>query len=84
MCRWLLLKIAGIPTGEVEKWISDDGDANQSLDLFKNFVRNIECTNDCAERNIKLIQDFGTPTVPRTTMPRTTMPRTTIPRTDHS
>jgi hypothetical protein len=53
---WLLLRIAGIPTGEVEKWI--DGGANQSLDVFKNFVRNIECTNDCAERNIKLIQDF--------------------------
>jgi len=53
---WLLLTVAGIPGGEVEKWIKVD--ASQSLDLFKSFVKNIECTNDCAERNIRLIQDF--------------------------
>lgn len=53
---WLLLKVAGVPSEEVEKWTK--GESSQSLDVFKTFVKNIECTNDCAERNVRLIQDF--------------------------
>ena len=29
-----------------------------SFDTFKDFVKKIACVNDCAERNIRLIQDF--------------------------
>ena len=53
---WLLLKIAEVPDGEVELWRKEK--ALKSLDLFKKFVKNLICVNDCAERNIRLIQDF--------------------------
>ena len=53
---WILFKVAEIPVGEVEKWIK--GDASQSFDIFKRFLKSIECVNDCAERNIRLISDF--------------------------
>ena len=53
---WLLLKIAKVPDREVELWRKEK--ALKSLDLFKKFVKNLTCVNDCAERNIRLIQDF--------------------------
>lgn len=53
---WLLLKVAEVPDGEVEQWIK--GEAMQSFDMFKQFIKQNACVNDCAERNIRLIQDF--------------------------
>jgi len=50
------LKVADALKVEVEKW--KRGEANQSFDTFKHFVKKIACVNDCAERNIRLIQDF--------------------------
>jgi hypothetical protein len=51
-----LLKVVCISREEVEKWIK--GEASESLHVFKTFVQNIQCTNDCTERNIRLIQEF--------------------------
>ena len=53
---WFLVKVADVPKEELEKW--KRGEATQSFDTFKNFVKKIACVNDCAERNIRLIQDF--------------------------
>ena len=53
---WLLLKIAEVPDDEVELWRKEK--AFKSLNLFKKFVKNLTCVNDCAEKNIHLIQDF--------------------------
>ena len=53
---WILLKVADIPAEEVTKWIH--GEAQESLDKFKMFVKGNTCVNDCSERNIRLIQDF--------------------------
>lgn len=53
---WLLLKVAEVPDGDVEQWMQ--GKATESFDMFKHFVKKNECVNDCAERNIRLIQDF--------------------------
>ena len=53
---WLLLKVFGISSDEVESWIK--GMAGESIHVFKTFVQNIHCNNNCAERNIRLIQDF--------------------------
>jgi hypothetical protein len=50
---WLLLKVADVPKGEVEKW--KRGEANQSFDTFKHFVKKIACVHDCEERNIDLL-----------------------------
>ena len=41
---WFIVKVAEVPMEE--------------LDTFKNFLKKIPCVNDCAERNIRLIQDF--------------------------
>jgi hypothetical protein len=38
---WLLLKVANVPKGEVEKW--KRGEAYQSFDTFKHFVKKITC-----------------------------------------
>ena len=53
---WLLLKVADVPDGEVVKWIKGEG--IESFAKFKLFVKQLTCVNDCAERNIRLIQDF--------------------------
>ena len=53
---WILFNVSKIPIGEVEKWIS--GDASQTFDIFKWFLKSTECVNDWAERNTILIQDF--------------------------
>ncbi len=53
---WFLVKVADVPKEELEKW--KRGEATQSFDTFKNFVKKNACVNDCAERNIRLIQDF--------------------------
>ena len=50
---WILLKVAD---GDVEKWVK--GEASDSYEKFKCFIKNNICVNDCAERNIRLIQDF--------------------------
>ena len=50
-----MIKFAGIEPDEVERWIT----YNTILSpVFKDFIQRIECTNDCAERNIKLAQEF--------------------------
>jgi len=49
---WFLVKVADVPKEELEKW--KRGEATQSFDTFKNFVKKIACVNDCAERNIGL------------------------------
>ena len=53
---WFIVKVAEVPMEELEKW--KRGEATQSFDTFKNFVKKIPCVNDCDERNIRLIQDF--------------------------
>ena len=50
---WILLKVAD---EDVEKWVK--GEASDSYEKFKCFIKNNICVNDCAERNIHLIQDF--------------------------
>ena len=50
------MKVAEVHKEELEKW--NRGEATKSFDTFKNFVKKIACVNDCAERNIRLIQDF--------------------------
>ena len=46
----------GFPKGEVIKWIKGEG--IESFAKFKLFVKQLTCVKDCAERNIRLIQDF--------------------------
>src|SRR6218665_53725 len=41
----------------VESW-KTNMTSNHSCKKFCNFVQNIECVNDCSERNIKLVQEF--------------------------
>ena len=53
---WFIVKVAEVPMEELEKW--KRGEATQSFDTFKNLVKKIPCVNDCAERNIRLTQDF--------------------------
>ena len=52
---WSLIKFAGIKPDEVESWITS---SIFSSPVFKDFIQRIECRTDCAERNIKLIQEF--------------------------
>ena len=53
---WILLKVAEVADEDVEKWVK--GEASDSYEKFKCFIKNNICVNDCAERNIRLIQDF--------------------------
>ena len=53
---WFIVKVAEVPMEGLEKW--KRGEATQSFDTFKNLVKKIPCVNDCAELNIRLIQDF--------------------------
>lgn len=53
---WKILEVAGVSVNEVKEWTNRR--AGESLDRFKNFVKKITAVNDCAERNIRLIQDF--------------------------
>ena len=53
---WILLKVAEVADGDVEKWVK--GEASDSYEKFQCFIKNNICVNDCAERNIRLIQDF--------------------------
>lgn len=53
---WILLNVSGVDRIDVEKWAKDD--SAESLKRFKLFVKNMSSVNDCAERNIRLIQDF--------------------------
>ena len=52
---WILFCLAKVIHDQVK--LASQEDLNV-LDNFKFFVKNMEATNDCAERNIKLIQDF--------------------------
>lgn len=59
---WLIFLLLGIES-KVEKWwiATTEGVDFQKMDSFKwfeEFIRNLSCTNDCAERNIGLIQKF--------------------------
>ena len=53
---WVLLKVADIDTTELESWVEDQN--TPSLESFISFVKNSMWVNDCAERNIRLIQNF--------------------------
>ena len=53
---WQLLKEANIEVADVQGWLEDFN--NPSFEAFCKFVRGLVCVNDCAERNVKLIQDF--------------------------
>ena len=52
---WILFCLAKVTHDQVK--LAAQGDLTV-LDNFKFFVKNMVVTNDCAERNIKLIQDF--------------------------
>ena len=53
---WILLKVAEVPEAEVGIWIQDG--SSQSFENFQQFLKSICCVNNCAELNIRLIQDF--------------------------
>jgi len=53
---WILLKVAEVPETEVGKWIQDG--SSESFENFQQFLKSICCVNNCAELNIRLIQDF--------------------------
>jgi len=53
---WILLKVLGISNDEVESWIK--GEAGESIHVLKTLVQNIQCNNNCSERNIRLIKGF--------------------------
>ena len=54
---WILLKVAGVPDGEVDEWIQELVET-PSYSEFQFWLRSLTCVNDCAERNIRLIADF--------------------------
>ena len=54
---WLLIQEAKFDVSDVREWLTTSLEA-PSFDVFCCFVRKLVVVNDCAERNIKLIQDF--------------------------
>ena len=55
---WSLLSLLEIGKEEVKTWMEADVSNNLSYQKFAQFVKNLETVNDCAERNVKLIQDY--------------------------
>ena len=55
---WFIFCVLGISKEDVKKWFVEDFSSLDSYKIFSKFVRGLVSTNDCAERNIKLIQDF--------------------------
>ena len=55
---WQLFHILGISKEEVINWVSGNLEDSLSYIMFKDFVLKLHSTNDCSERNVKLIQDF--------------------------
>ena len=57
---WFIFLKLDISASEVMSWLKDDKFDENGLKykVFKSFVSNMICVNDCAERNIRLIQDF--------------------------
>jgi len=53
---WILLKVAEVPETDVGKWIQDG--SSESFENVQPFLKSICFDNDCAELNIRLIQDF--------------------------
>ena len=55
---WFIFVVLNIPKHEVGAWLDGDLEDHVSFRTFSQFIRGLHSTNDCAERNIKLIQDF--------------------------
>ena len=55
---WSLLSFLSIGKEEVKTWLEADVSTNMSYQKFVQFMKNLETVNDCAERNVKLIQDY--------------------------
>ena len=55
---WHLFQIIGISKQEVTEWLSGELEDKETFKKFKEFVLQLHTTNDCAERNVKLIQDY--------------------------
>lgn len=51
---WQILQVAGITRAEVEEW-ANTGEVDET---FLTFVKQLTCVNDCAERNIRLVQEY--------------------------
>ena len=57
---WFLFSMLQIKFDEVRSWVTNDVLNKSSIGFvrFKSFIDNIQCINDCSERNIQLVQDF--------------------------
>ena len=58
---WILFDIVNVSKEDVYQWIKGDSGSWENLESYRKFVqfvKNMQVTNDCAERNIRLIQDF--------------------------
>lgn len=51
---WHLLEVAGVSRSDVQSW-AETGVVDKS---FVTWVKQLTAVNDCAERNIRLVQDF--------------------------
>ena len=51
---WYLLEVAGVSRFDVQTW-AKTGDVDEA---FITWVKQLTAVNDCAERNIRLVQDF--------------------------
>ena len=64
---WLIFLLLGIQSKVEEWWAATmeglDFQKLDSLKWFEGFVKNLSCTNDCAERNVGLMQKFVSTTV---------------------